>query len=73
MAYVQWLLESVNADILQTREIAEIDLVYRTESHWHDWLEIQSMNETDSSILHRIVQTESGKDVILARSRWRES
>ncbi|AKD58709.1 acyl-[acyl-carrier-protein] thioesterase [Spirosoma radiotolerans] len=73
VAYVQWLLEAVDADVLQTREIAEIDLVYRTESHWHDWLEIQSMDETDSSIRHRIVQTESGKDVILARSRWRES
>ena len=71
VAYVQWLLEAVDSDVLQTREIAEIDLVYRTESHWHDWLEIQSMDETDSSILHRIVQIESGKDVILARSRWR--
>ena len=73
VAYVQWLLESVDSDVLQTREIAEIDLVYRTESHWHDWLGIQSTNETDSSIRHRIVQSESGKEVLLARSRWRES
>ncbi|GAB3800163.1 thioesterase [Spirosoma humi] len=73
VAYVQWLLEAVDPDVLQTREIAEIDLVYRTESHWHDWLDIQSTAETDSSLLHRIVQTESGKDVLLARSRWRPS
>lgn len=73
VAYVQWLLEAVDSAILQTREIAEIDLVYRTESHWHDWLEIQSANETDASIRHRIVQAESGKEVLLARSRWRES
>lgn len=73
VAYVQWLLEAVDANVLQTREIAEIDLVYRIETHWHDWLEIQSANETESSIRHRIVQTDSGKDVLLARSQWRES
>ncbi|ADB42312.1 acyl-[acyl-carrier-protein] thioesterase [Spirosoma linguale] len=71
VAYVQWLLEGVDSEIVQTREIAEIDLVYRTESHWHDWLSVQSVTETDNSVLHRISQTESGKDVLLARSRWR--
>lgn len=71
VAYVQWLLEGVDAERLQTREIAEIDLVYRTESHWHDWLDVETATEAPASLLHRIVQTESGKDVILARSRWR--
>ncbi|MFD2936802.1 acyl-[acyl-carrier-protein] thioesterase [Spirosoma flavum] len=71
VAYVQWLLESIDTERLQTWELAEIDLVYRTESHWQDWLQVQSMTETRESILHRIIHRESGKDMLLARSRWR--
>ena len=71
VAYVQWLLEAMDSEILETREVAEIDLVYRTESHWNDRLHIQSAPESPDSYLHRIVQEESGKDVTLARSRWR--
>ncbi|GAB3491668.1 thioesterase [Spirosoma knui] len=70
VAYVQWLLEAVDNETLQTRELAEIDLVFRTESHWRDQLRIQSADETESSMLHRIEQVDSGKDVLLARTRW---
>ena len=71
VAYVGWLLESVADKLLQTRELAEIDLVYRNESHWHDQLSIQTAGETPETLLHRIGQSESGKEVLLARSRWR--
>ena len=70
VAYVVWLLESTNSETLQSSELTEIDLVYRTESHWHDQLQIQSAIETPQSFLHRIVHAESGRDVLLAQSRW---
>lgn len=71
VAYVQWLIESVDNEILQTRELSEIDLVFRTESHWHDQLLVQSATESTDSLLHRIEQVETGKEVLLARTRWR--
>ncbi|GAB3993973.1 thioesterase [Spirosoma daeguense] len=71
VAYVGWLLESVSDTLLQMWELAEIDLVYRTECHWHDQLSIQTAAETQETRLHRIVQRESGKEVLLAQSRWR--
>ena len=71
VAYVQWLLEAVDAERLQTRELAEIDLVYRTESHWRDKLQVRSAVETPETLLHRIEHSESGKDTLLARSQWR--
>jgi acyl-ACP thioesterase len=71
VAYVQWLIESVDNEVLQTRELSEIDLVFRTESHWRDQLLIQSATESADSLLHRIEQVETGKEVLLARSRWR--
>ncbi|HLL95428.1 MAG TPA: acyl-ACP thioesterase domain-containing protein [Spirosoma sp.] len=73
VAYVQWLLESMDTETLQTRELAEIDLVYRTESHWDDQLLVQSTPERPDAFLHRIVQEASDKDVLLARSRWQSS
>lgn len=70
VAYVQWLIEATDKEILQTGELAEIDLVYRTESHWGDRLQVQSMPESANTFVHRIVYPESGKDVMLARSQW---
>jgi len=73
VAYVQWLLEAMDAEVLQSRELAEIDLVYRAESHWNDQLRVQSAGELPNVFLHRIVEETSDKDVLLARSRWRNS
>lgn len=71
VAYVEWLLEAMDKATLQTGELTEIDLVYRTESHWGDELQIQSMPETSNTFIHRIIHPESGKDVVLARSCWK--
>lgn len=73
VAYVEWLLESMDTETLKTRELTEIDLVYRTESHWNDQLLVQSTQEQPDAFLHRIVQEASGKDVLLARTQWQSS
>jgi acyl-ACP thioesterase len=73
VAYVAWLLEVMDKETLKTRELAEIDLVYRTESHWQDQLLVQTLTETPKTFLYRIKQVETDKDVLLARSQWRES
>lgn len=73
VAYVAWLLEAIDKKTLQTGELAEIDLVYRTESHWGDYLQVQSATESPNTFIHRIVHPELGKDVLLARSRWKIS
>lgn len=71
VAYVHWLLEAMDHQLLHRAEIAEIDLVYRNESHWGDSLRVQSAAETKDTFLHRIEQSASGKEVLLAQSRWR--
>ncbi|MVM31013.1 acyl-[acyl-carrier-protein] thioesterase [Spirosoma sp. HMF4905] len=73
VAYVEWLIEAVDSEILQTRKLAEIDLVYRAESHWRDQLQIQSVAETPTAFLHRIIYPETGKDVLQARSIWEDN
>ncbi|GAB3572007.1 thioesterase [Spirosoma luteolum] len=71
VAYVQWLLESIDHQWLHTREIAELDLVYRAECHLNDRLRAQSAVVSEGEQLHRIEHSETGKEVLLARSRWR--
>lgn len=71
VAYVQWLLEAMPHDRLHTGEVAEIDLVYRAESHWGDQLRVQSVPEAETTFLHRIEHGAAGKEVLLARSQWR--
>jgi acyl-ACP thioesterase len=73
VAYIGWLLESMPDQTLQTQELVELDIVYRTESHWHDQLQAQLATETPETFRHRIILQESGKDVLLARSQWRTS
>ncbi|WP_420149940.1 acyl-[acyl-carrier-protein] thioesterase [Spirosoma sp.] len=70
VAYVHWLIEALDKETLQTGELSEIDLVDRTESHWGDQMQVQAVSESPTTFIHRIVQQESGKDVLLARSRW---
>jgi len=72
VAYVQWLFESIDTNTLQTRELAEIDLVYRNETHWGDRLQIQSILADEHTICQRIEQSNSAKDVLLAQSQWRK-
>ena len=71
VAYIQWLLDAMDKTTLQTRELAELDVLYRTESHWHDQLLIQSAPVTPDATLHRIRQAETGREVLLAKSQWR--
>ena len=70
VAYVQWLLEAVDKTTLKTRKLAELDVLYRTESHWPDQLLIQSAPTDAGTIRHRIIQAETGRDVLLAETRF---
>ena len=70
VAYIHWLLEAIDKTTLQTRKLVELDVIYRTESHWQDQLLIQSVPGEPDATLHRIVQAETGREVLLARSQW---
>ncbi|GAB3976849.1 thioesterase [Spirosoma terrae] len=71
VAYVGWLLESINRNRLETLELAEIDLVYRTETHWGDQLLVLSQASSGATLSHRIEHPLSGKEVLVAQSQWR--
>ncbi len=70
VAYIQWLLETTDKTALQTRKLTELDVLYRTETHWNDQLLIQSAPVQSDSNRHRIILAETGREVLLAQTRW---
>lgn len=75
VTYIQWLLEQMGNDknghtALETQLLTEIDVVYKAETHWGDHLRVQAAPDGTNAFVHRIIDTESGKDVLLARSVW---
>jgi medium-chain acyl-[acyl-carrier-protein] hydrolase len=72
VSYVKWLVESVPDNILKTSRLAELDLYFRAESRWQDTLRLLTASATDASLVHRIEHAADGREVLLARSWWRE-
>ena len=70
VCYVQWLLEAVDPQVLQHQQLAELDLFFRNESRWQDQLVIQAIAEAANQYSHRIIQTETGKELLVGRSLW---
>ncbi len=71
VSYVRWLIESVPAEMLKTRKLAELDLYFRAESHWQDVLRLLVAVAPDGASVHQIEHTD-GREVLLARSVWQE-
>lgn len=71
VVYIRWLLEQLTDTILQTQEIAELDVVYKTETHWREQIDVQHQSTGPGTFVHRLAHAETGKEVLLARTLWR--
>ena len=71
VVYNRWLLEQLPDTILQTQEMAELDVVYRTETHWREQIDVQNLVTGPGTFVHRLAHAETGKEVLLARTVWR--
>ncbi|ARK09992.1 acyl-ACP thioesterase domain-containing protein [Fibrella sp. ES10-3-2-2] len=72
VVYIRWLLEQLPDTILQTQEIAELDVVYKTETHWREQIDVQNQSTESGTFVHRLTHAETGKEVLLAKTVWRE-
>jgi acyl-ACP thioesterase len=71
VVYIRWLLEQLTDDILQAQEMAKLDVVYRTETHWREQINVQHQPSEPGAFVHRLTHAETGKEVLLARTLWR--
>jgi acyl-ACP thioesterase len=72
VVYIRWLLEQLPDTILQTGELAELDVVYKTETHWREKIDVQHQSTEPGTFVHRLAHAETGKEVLLARTVWRK-
>ena len=69
--YIQWLLEPLPKNILESGGLQQLDINYRAECHWQDHVRAEALLlEEDGSFLHRLVNEADGKELAVARTRW---
>lgn len=68
--YVNWMLESVPADIDSRLHVADLEIAYRSETLYGESVSTRCAPLPDGSFLHRVCTLDGGRDHILALSRW---
>ncbi|MEL6863676.1 MAG: acyl-ACP thioesterase domain-containing protein [Bacteroidota bacterium] len=69
--YIQKMIDTVPAVLLQEASPSQFDILYRAEARWKDELlsEVQEVDE--QTLLHRLRRPSDNKVLALARSRWK--
>ncbi|MCB0578246.1 MAG: hypothetical protein KDD10_02905 [Phaeodactylibacter sp.] len=69
--YIQWLLEPLPGPVLENGRLRQLDINYRAECQWQDHVraEVHPLEE-EGQFLHRLVRTEDGKELAVARTEW---
>jgi acyl-ACP thioesterase len=71
VVYIRWLLEQLPNQQLETQELARLDVVYKNETHWRERIQVQHQPEGPGTLVHRLVEAKTGKEVLLAQTVWR--
>lgn len=72
--YALWAVETLPLELLETNVPAELELRFRAEAVYGDAVVAQTQREESGdgpSFLHRLVRQENGRELALARTRWR--
>lgn len=68
--YVEWALECLPDDWRATRQVRELDIVFRIAAHWGDTVMSEAVRENGDTLLHRIRRTADGAVLAQARTTW---
>ncbi len=67
--YVQWLIESLPAEFLDTHTLAQVDIIFRAEATLGQTITSEAGPETPDGFLHRILNQEQ-QVLVQARTTW---
>jgi acyl-ACP thioesterase len=71
--YCQWLTETLPADFLATHQLKELDIMFRMESNLGDRISGKAVQESEGQqpqFRHSLVLSNSGKELVQARTVW---
>jgi medium-chain acyl-[acyl-carrier-protein] hydrolase len=69
--YLQWVLETLPAEVLEKQQLQEIDIIFKAESTLGDTvLAMAGPTEEANAFLHKLSSTETGKELVQALSKF---
>ena len=71
VVYIRWLLEQLPDNLLTNRQLISLDVIYKNETHWQQHIQVQHRPNETGALLHKLIEAETGKDVLLAKTTWR--
>lgn len=69
--YLQWVIESLPADVLQEKQLASIDIMYRMETVWKDEIIGRTESIENQSFAHQLIRQSDKKELAQAVTTWR--
>ncbi len=70
--YLQKMLNNLPLEVHKSKTLKRLDIIYKMECKYGDSLLVETQENLDDnpSFLHRIINSETGKEVALGRSFW---
>ena len=68
--YVQWMLENVDAQLLENGSMKEIDIFYKAEANYGDEIVSEMHEVEEGTFMHRLIRQDDSKELALAKTVW---
>lgn len=70
--YLQWALDTLPLEVLEQKQLQEIDIIFKAESILGDTVVSATAPDTAdaNAYLHRLTSQESGKELVQAKTTW---
>lgn len=68
--YIQWMLETVENEVLQNGYLKELDILFRMEARWKEVIHAEMQKVDIQTFLHRLVRAVDGKELASMQTRW---
>ncbi|RDV12548.1 acyl-ACP thioesterase [Pontibacter diazotrophicus] len=69
--YLQWALDTLPTELLEQKQLREIDIIFRAESVLGDTvISAVAPADEDGVYLHKLSSQETGKELVQAKSAW---
>ncbi|MCP4438290.1 MAG: hypothetical protein GY810_05035 [Aureispira sp.] len=68
--YIQWMLETVDDEVLNNAKLHTLDLQYKAESLWKDELVAECQKIDESTFLHKLLRKSDKQELAIAKSQW---
>ena len=69
--YLQWILETVPDEVLQLRQLQDINILYKLECQWKEEILAETEQISESFFRHHLIRQSDGKEVVVAETNWK--